>query len=240
MKCNKGFTLFELLIAVFIGTILIMSSAYAIRMGLFSMDREESWFNDSTKEKAAFHFFWQQVSSLYVLKEPDGKKTDTPFMENRAPMEDKSKEAFFFIGEKDVLSFASPLSLKKHYGQGMIIANYKTVIRENGKRDLVYLEFKVDSGLKDVSEELENRLITGKENTIFFADCDTISFKYLVKEETGSGENIKTSIQSALDKEIRDAKWKEEVKGEIPKAIKLIVSRNGDQQEIISPIMATY
>src|SRR3989339_852180 len=70
IKHKKGFTLFELLIALFIGTILIMSGAYAIRTGLFSMEREEAWFNDTTKEKAAFDFFWQQVSSLRVQKIP--------------------------------------------------------------------------------------------------------------------------------------------------------------------------
>ena len=47
IKHKEGFTLFELLIALFIGTILIMSGAYAIRTGLFSMEREEAWFNDS-------------------------------------------------------------------------------------------------------------------------------------------------------------------------------------------------
>src|SRR3990172_6875267 len=41
-----------------------------IRTGLFSMEREEAWFNDTTKEKAAFDFFWQQVSSLRVQKIP--------------------------------------------------------------------------------------------------------------------------------------------------------------------------
>ena len=70
IKQKEGFTLFELLIALFIGTILIMSGAYAIRTGLFSMEREEAWFNDTTKEKAAFDFFWQQVSSSRVQKIP--------------------------------------------------------------------------------------------------------------------------------------------------------------------------
>ena len=68
MKKKEGFTLFELLIAMFIGTMLIMAGTYAIRIGLFSMEKEETWFNDSTKEKAAYDFFWQQTSSLRIQK----------------------------------------------------------------------------------------------------------------------------------------------------------------------------
>src|SRR3989337_1489587 len=81
IKHKEGFTLFELLIALFIGTILIMSGAYAIRTGLLSLEREEAWFNDSTKEKAAFDFFWQQVSSLRIQKIPS--KDNLPTEENK-------------------------------------------------------------------------------------------------------------------------------------------------------------
>ena len=45
-KHNTGFTLLELIIATFIGTMLIMASAYAIKTGLSSMEKEEAWFND--------------------------------------------------------------------------------------------------------------------------------------------------------------------------------------------------
>jgi len=138
IKHKKGFTLFELLIAMFIGTILIMSGAYAIRTGLFSMEREEAWFNDSTKEKAAFDFFWQQVSSLRVQKIP---RKDTLLTEENKTT--KKKKTNYFAGEKDFLSFVSPLSFKKHYGQGLIIANYKVKLNDNGLWDLIYRETRV-------------------------------------------------------------------------------------------------
>ena len=107
IKHKEGFTLFELLIALFIGTILIMSGAYAIRTGLFSMEREEAWFNDTTKEKAAFDFFWQQVSSSRVQKIP--RKDNLLTGENKTTKKKKTK---YFTGEKDFLSFVSPLSFK--------------------------------------------------------------------------------------------------------------------------------
>lgn len=67
---KKGFTLFELLIALFVGMVLVMSGVYAIRIGLFSMEKEGVWFSDSTREKAAFDFLWQQASALYNQKLP--------------------------------------------------------------------------------------------------------------------------------------------------------------------------
>src|SRR3990167_4438195 len=128
IKHKEGFTLFELLIALFIGTILIMSGAYAIRTGLFSMEREEAWFNDTTKEKAAFDFFWQQVSSLRVQKIP--RKDNLLTAEENKTI--KKKKTNYFTGEKEYLSFVSPLSFKKHYGQGLIITDYKVKINDNG------------------------------------------------------------------------------------------------------------
>src|SRR3972149_9945333 len=118
IKHKEGFTLFELLIAMFIGTILIMSGAYAIRTGLLSMERDEAWFNDSTKEKAAFDFFWQQVSSLRIQK-IQSKDVLLQTDENKKV---KKKKTNYFTGEKDFISYVSPLSFKKHYGQGLIIA----------------------------------------------------------------------------------------------------------------------
>lgn len=240
MERNKGFTLFELLIAIFIGTILIMSSAYAIRMGLFSMEREEIWFNNSTKEKASFDFFWQQVSSLYILKATSSNAYDKKNTPVPSPEESKKKEMFYFSGEKELLIFVSPLSLKRHYGQGMIIAHYKIVLRENGKYDLVYTESRVNPALVKLFEESENKSGMDKDTTIFFKDYDTISFEYLDKEETGNEKDFKELDRDSIRIEGTDLKWKEKINGKIPKAIKLKVSRYGEEQEIISPIMVTY
>ena len=238
IKHKEGFTLFELLIALFIGTILIMSGAYAIRTGLFSMEREEAWFNDTTKEKAAFDFFWQQVSSLRNQKIP---RKDILLTE-----EDKTaikKKTIYFSGEKEFLSFVSPLSFKKHYGQGLIIANYKVKLNDNGLRDLIYMETRVTPAiLIKLSEESESILNTDKDYTIFLKDCDVISFAYLdtVEEENDNEEEVHIATQDADVIEGTDLKWKEKITERIPQAIKLSVSKNGREQELISPIMAMY
>ena len=238
IKHRKGFTLFELLIAMFLGTILIMSGAYAIRTGLFSMGREEAWFNDSTKEKAAFDFFWQQVSSLRIQKIPSKDILLTE--ENKKT---KKKKTNYFTGEKDFLSFASPLSFKKHYGQGLIIANYKVKFNDNGLWDLIYTETRdTPTILIKLSEEFESTLNTDKDYTIFLKDFDMISFAYLdtVEEETDNEEEVHVATQDADIIEGTDLKWKEKITKKIPQAIKLLVSKNGREQELVSPIMVTY
>ena len=238
IKHKEGFTLFELLIAMFIGTILIMSGAYAIRTGLFTMEREEAWFNDTTKEKAAFDFFWQQVSSLRVQKIP--RKDNLFTGENKTT---KKKKTIYFSGGKEFLSFVSPLSFKKHYGQGLIIANYKVKINDNGLWDLIYTETRViPTILIKLSEESESTLNTDKDYTIFLKDFDMISFAYLdtVEEETDNKGEIHVATQDADIIEGTDLTWKEKIAQKIPQAIKLSVTKNGREQEIISPIMATY
>ncbi|MGQ3686174.1 MAG: PulJ/GspJ family protein [Candidatus Loosdrechtia sp.] len=235
MKRSEGFTLFELLIAVFISSMLIMSGAYALRMGLFSLEREESWFNDSIKEKAAFDFFWLQASSLYNLKSQENKNYAYRIINDA-----RQKENFYFIGEKEFLSFVSPLSLERHYGLGMIVANYKIVMRENGKRDLVYSEWRLNTSLHNIRDQFKNRLFTGKDITVFFSDCDMILFEYLEKRMAGSEENIENITHNVPGGEGKDLTWNKETKGMIPQAIKLRVSKHGDQKEIISPIMVMY
>lgn len=240
IKRKKGFTLFELLIAMFIGTILIMSGAYAIRTGLFSMEREEAWFNDTTKEKAAFDFFWQQVSSLCVQKIP--RKDNLLAAEENKTI--KKKKTNYFTGEKDYLSFVSPLSFKKHYGQGLIITNYKVRLNDNGLSDLIYMETRVTPTiLVKLSEESESTPNTDMDYTIFLKDCDVISFAYLdtVEEETDNEEEV--VHVATLDADViegTDLKWKEKITERIPRAIKLSVTKNGKAQELISPIMAMY
>ncbi|MFN3532779.1 MAG: type II secretion system protein J [Candidatus Brocadia sp.] len=252
MKREGGFTLFELLIAIFIGTILIMAGAYAIRVGLFSMEREEVWFNDSTREKAAYDFFWQQTSSLRIQKVPNPNKDAMQAEGNKKSVKKKS---IYFMGEKDFLAFVSPLSFTRHYGQGLVIAQYKVKLNDNGLWDLVYSEVRVSpTALIKLSEELESRLNVDKDNTVFLKDCDTISFAYLdaVDEETenegDADEEEKANKAAGAQAKVVDAdviegtdlKWKEKTKEKVPRAIKLSVSRHGKEQELISPIMAMY
>lgn len=252
MKREEGFTLFELLIAVFIGTILIMAGAYAIRVGLFSLEREEIWFNDSTREKAAYDFFWQQTSSLRVQTVPSQDKN---VVQAEGSKSSGGKKSVYFIGERDFLAFVSPLSLARHYGQGLVIAQYKVKSNNNGLRDLIYSEVRVSpTTLIKLSEESESRLNVDKGYTVFLRDCDMISFAYLDtadedagnegdaggEKRTNKAAGARTKVLDADVIEGTDLKWKEETKGKVPLSIKLFVSRYGKEQELISPIMAMY
>jgi len=252
VKREEGFTLFELLIAIFIGTILIMAGAYAIRVGLFSMEKEEAWFNDSTKEKAAYDFFWQQTSSLRIQKVPSKDITQT-----EGDKKSKKKKSIYFLGEKDFLTFVSPLSFTRHYGQGLVIANYKVKLNDSGLWDLIYSELRANpTVLIKLSEELESRLSADKDYTVFLKDCDMISFAYLDtvnegadnenegdvdgEEMTDNEENAHAKVLDADVIEGTDLKWKEKTKEKVPRAIKLLVSKHGKEQELISPTMVTY
>ncbi len=252
MKQQVGFTLFELVLALFIGTLLIMAGTYAIRVGLFSMEREEIWFNESTKEKAVYDFFWQQVSSLRIQKVPE--KNIGAAAENKNL---KKPEILYFNGERDFLTFVSPLSFTRHYGQGLVIANYKVKINNNGLWDLSYSELRANpTALITLSEVSESRLRADKESAVFLKDCDKILFAYLDDagdkpdgEEDVDGEEKKAGdtqeaghekFQNADTIEGTDLQWKEEMKKKVPLAIKLLVSKHGKEQELISPIMAMY
>lgn len=243
-KYNDGFTLLELIIATFIGTMLIMASAYAIKTGLSSMEKEEAWFNDLSKERAAFEFFWQQTSSLHQL-DTSGETNEN---ERRLPKKttkktNTQKEASSdFRGEKDSLVFVTPLSLMKHYGQGMILAQYKIVYNVNGKYDLIYLETPLNSTIKKTwAEEFENKFIINKDVTFFFKDYDAISFAYITGEEADDDKSNITNNKTIQTKDSKEeAIWKEKLSGETPQAIKLTVSTRGQTQELLSPIMVTY
>lgn len=251
MKQKEGFTLFELLIAIFIGTIIIFSGAYTIRMGLFSLEKEETWFNESIKEKAAFDFFWQQVSSMRIEIIPD----DDTLLTKESKKASKGKTPYF-RGEKDSLSFVSPLSFHKHYNQGLVIANYKIKVNDRGLYDLIYSETKVNPvTLTTLSKESEGKLLMefrmNKEHTVFLNDCSNITLSYLTTKregtigvgeegETGKETDIQTMILDAEVIEGTDLLWREKIISRIPRAIKLLVSKNGKEQELIAPIMVTY
>ncbi len=234
-----GFTLFELLIALFIGTILIMSGVYAIRIGLFSMEKGENWFNDSTKEKAAIDFFWQQVSALATIS-PPGKKEGKTLETNKTK---KDEESPYFTGEKDYLLFVTPLSLKRHYGMGLVIAHYRAVLKNNGKYDLIYTESRANlSSLNKSFTEPEVKLY-GEDHTVFFQDCDKLDFFYLINKDEDTGNDDSDGLIKMKDtdnKEGTNLRWKEKIGRGSPQAIKLVILRYGKEQELVVPIMVTY
>ncbi len=63
-KCISAFTLLELIIALSVGTVLILVVAFSIRMGFFQMEKGSRWLEESHRENSALHFLRQQVTSM--------------------------------------------------------------------------------------------------------------------------------------------------------------------------------
>mgnify|MGYP000695831055 CR=1 FL=1 len=115
MKNNKSalrnkdaFTLLELIIALSIGTVLILLVSFSIRMGFFQMERGSKWLEESHRENSALNFFSQQVSSMRV----------------EFSLSESSGENVIFNGDSDRIMFVTPISLEKRYGLGLMIASY--------------------------------------------------------------------------------------------------------------------
>lgn len=221
---GEGFTLFEILIAISIGMILIMAGTYAIRLGLSSMEKERVWFRDFTREKAAFDFLWQQISSIRIQK---------------VSKEDGDEENVYFTGRKDALSFITPLSLKRHYGHGLVIALYKVKSDKGGKYDLVYTEKRLDP-MVFIDDRWLNNPEVWRDYTTFFTGCDRIMFTYLDSDKGGQEYGFYNGEADSSSIEGTGLQWKGKINGRIPKAVKLSVRRRGEEQVLVSPVMVMY
>jgi ferric iron reductase protein FhuF len=172
----------------------------------------------------------------------------------------KKKKTIYFTGEKNLLSFVTPLSLKEHFSRGLVIATYEIKTNEKGLYDLYYSETIVNPKiLATLSDETERRLGLDniKEFTVFLRDYDRISIVYLddkeeVDDETAAAatednesipRKMTSNTDTILDPDVIEGthlKWKEKIHAKIPLSIKLLVSKNGKEQELMSPIMAMY
>jgi prepilin-type N-terminal cleavage/methylation domain-containing protein len=212
---ERGFTLIEIIIAVTIGSLLILVASTSIRIGLTYMQRGEERFNKGLRERVALNFFTQQITSIHSSK--------------------ASKGGIFFIGNKDLVSFISPLSLNKYYAYGLMICAYTITKDEDQTYRLVYKERRLLSNnylteLKDKFEdrfrnEEEKRKFFKEEAVVFLQGYQKITIEYL-------GEIDPKKEEESPWKEL----WEDE---ELPKAIKIILLKNGKTREAIAPIMVT-
>lgn len=232
----KGFTLFEVLIAITIGSVLILVSTIALRMGLSHLGRGEEWLNAAISETTAFDFFWQQVSSIYPQKL--AIPTYLPENESEKKDEEGAKDAkFFFKGETDSMSFISPLSLKRHYGYGLILATYEQRKGYEGL-DLVYKEKRLNPSLLSDLSEVSSGIDDEANEIVFFQGCEEITFEYL-KVRSGVSPAGEGSLQPA-DIAGGIQEWVGTIENSLPKAIKIMITRDGKARELIAPIMVMY
>lgn len=232
----KGFTLFEVLIAITIGSVLILVSAVALRMGLSHLDRGEEWLIGAISETTAFDFFWQQVSSIYPQKL--AIPTYLPENESEKKDEEEAKDVkIFFKGETDSMSFISPLSLKRHYGYGLILATYQQRKGYEGI-DLVYKEKRLNPSLLSNLSEGSSGIDDEANEVVFFQGCEEITFEYL-KVGGGVRPSGEGTLQPA-DTSGGMQEWVGTIEDSLPKAIKIMITKDGKARELIAPIMVMY
>ncbi len=208
---EDAFTLLELIIALTIGAALIVLVSVSVRMGFFQMGRGSKALEESLREKNAVHFFCQQISSIR--------------------RESLGDEVIFHGDAKNIL-FVTPMSLEKSYSMGLMTATFFLESGETG----VKLNYKEKRHIPVENIEKfkgENRTIFDQSESItIFDGFEEITFQFL-DSEGGEGEDA--AIGQA------DAVWKDSwLEKELPKAIKLVLSKNGIEREVVAPIMVMY
>lgn len=210
-KSENAFTLLELIIALSIGATLILVVSLSVKMGFSHMERGSSWLDENHREKNAIRFFNQQISSM--ASKTIGKE-------------------IIFQGDSDRVLFITPLSLEKRYGLGFMTVLYYLEEDDRGVA-LVYKEkrFIPDENIDKFKDE-DSIMFDGSESVTFFEGCDEVSFEFL---------NVQGSEIEIITKDIIDYEWNDLwEKNSLPKAIKLKMSKDGQDREFIAPVMVMY
>ncbi|MGR3317095.1 MAG: PulJ/GspJ family protein [Candidatus Anammoxibacter sp.] len=235
----SGFTLIEIIIALTIGTVIILVSTIALRIGLSHMSNGEEWLNKTVREATTYDFFWQQVSSIRTIEIPKPASLLESLDEDNSDKDKTVIKKVYFKGAIDSMSFITPLSLKRHYGYGLIIATYWQ--RESDSLegfDLVYKEKRfnpavlssISAGLLDLEEEMDE--------VIIFEGCEDIGFEYL--KAAGNTGSIDNESLSNVNEGSSFQEWVGTIENSLPKAIKIVIKKEGIEKELIAPVMVMY
>jgi len=210
---ENAFTLLELIIALSIGAALILVVSLSLKMGFSHMERGNIRLDENQRQKSAVLFFNQQVSSMNNMLIGE-------------------EEEVVFQGGPDKILFVTPVSLEKRYGLGLMAVLYYLERDDQGIM-LVYKEkrFIPEENIDKFRDESDS-MFDNSESVIFFEGCDEVAFEFLNVPESGN-EDVTEGI---IDDDWTDS-WQE---NSLPKAVKLTVSKNGQNREIIAPVMAMY
>jgi prepilin-type N-terminal cleavage/methylation domain-containing protein len=210
-KGEDAFTLLELIIALSIGAVLILLVSFTVRMGFFHMEKGSNWLDENHRERGASQFFRQQISSM--RKENVG-------------------EDVIFEGDSDKILFVTPISLEKRYGLGLMTVLY---YQENDG-NVVRLSYKekrfVPAENIDKFKDKNNTMFESIEKVTIFDGCEEIVFKFLDEQES---DNEDADLSPA------NSNWKDSwTENNLPRAIKLMMTKNGQNREMIAPVMVMY
>ncbi len=207
-KGEEAFTLLELIIALSIGAALILIVSFSVRAGFFQMERGSKWLEENYREKSAMNFFSQQVSSM---------------------RSESSGEEVIFSGDSDRIMFVTPISLERRYGLGLMSVLYYLERDDKGVRlDYKEKRFIPDENI-DSFKDQNNRMFDNSEAVTIIDGCEEIAFQFLDVQE---GEDESTALsQHNLD-------WIDPwLKNNLPKAVRILMSKNGQNREMIAPVM---
>ncbi len=210
IKSNEdAFTLLELIIALSIGTVLILLVSFSLRMGLFQIEKGSRWFENSHRENNALHFFCQQATSMRY---------------------EEINESVIFDGDPERVVFVTPISLGKSYGLGLMMVSYYLVESDQGVK-LNYKEkrFIPDNNLSSFKDQ-SDLIFDDSEEIEIVSGYEKISFQFLGTVEGSENE-----------KDVSGIDWNDIwLENKLPKAIKIVLSKNGQSKELIAPVMVMY
>ncbi len=208
----SAFTLLELIIALSIGTILILLVSFSVRMGFFQMERGSKRLEEQYRDNSALFFFRQQATSM------------------RSEAIDKD---VIFDGNPERVVFVTPISLEKSYGLGLMMVSYYVEDSSEGAslnyKEKRYVPIKNFNTFKDQNISMFDdskavEIIKGYEG---------ISFQFLGLEEEEEEEEDTSGTPDLGWKDI----W---IANSLPKAVKIVFTKDGQSKELITPVMVMY
>jgi hypothetical protein len=126
--------------------------------------------------------------------------------------------------------FVTPISLERRYGLGLMSVLYYLERDDKGVR----LDYKEKRFIPDENEDSfndqNNTMFDNSEAVMIMDGCEAIAFQFLGMQDSES---------TASDQHNHD--WIDPwVKNNLPKAIKIVLSKNGQSKEMIAPVMVMY
>jgi hypothetical protein len=135
-----------------------------------------------------------------------------------------------FDGDSDRIVFVTPISLERSYGLGLMMVSYYIEEGNEGVR-LNYKEKRFVPGKNLDTFKDQNVLMFNDSEVVEIVNgYDEISFKYLGLHEDPDAASSKSVLE-----------WKDTwLVNSLPKAVKVVLTKDGQSQELIAPVMAMY
>ena len=176
-------------------------------------------------------FFQMERGSKWLEENYREKSALNFFSQQVSSMRSESSgEEVIFSGDSDRVMFVTPISLERRYGLGLMSVLYYLERDDKGARlDYKEKRFIPDENI-DSFKDQNNTMFDNSEAVTIIDGCEEIAFQFLDvqdSESTASGQHNLDWIDPWL-------------KNNLPKAIKIVLSKNGQNREMIAPVMVMY